>query len=86
MHIAFNNFVFNTSLSLPKSVGTIPNLQISNLYTLLLNLLKLFGTFCNSSMPSLSISNLKPTKSASLANLDVSTPPVAFLSPILLHN
>ena len=45
---------FNTSPSLLKSTGTGPNLQTSNLFTLLLKLLKLVGTFFNLSASNLS--------------------------------
>ena len=59
--------------------------NLSFLSTLLFKLFKPLGTFSNLSMFSLSISEFKLVKWATLANFDVSTP-VAVLSQIFLHN
>ena len=65
-----SNFV--TSFSLLKSTGTGTNLSSSNLFTLLFELLTLFGTCFNLSISDLSRSSFKIAKSTFLANFDLS--------------
>ena len=67
-----------TSLNLFQSVVTGFKLSASNLSTLLFKLLKPLGTFSNSTISNLSKSDFKLTKSAFLANFDVSTFAVLF--------
>ena len=71
---------FTTSLSLLKSTRTGTILSTANLSTLLLKLLKLLGTFFNSSISKLSTSDFKLAKSVFLAKSDVSTPVAIFKS------
>ena len=81
--------LFTTSLGLPKSAGTGPNLSTSSLSTLLFRLFKLLDTFFNLSISNLSTLDCKLAKSPYLANVDVSTPvaflTIAFFNYYLLH-
>ena len=60
-------------LGLLKLIGVAFNLPISNLSILLFKLFELLGTFSNSSISNLLISDVKLGKSSFLVNYDVST-------------
>ena len=60
-------------------------IRFIRILTLLLKLLKLFGTFLNLPLSNLSTSDFKLANSLFLAKSDVSTP-VAFLNLLLLRN
>ena len=69
-YLVFLTTFFATSLSLLKLTETGFNLSTSYLFTLLFKFLKSLGTFSNSSMSNLSISDFKLAKSAFLAKSD----------------
>ena len=71
---------FTTSISLLKSAGLVSNLPIFNLSALLFKLLKLLGTFLNSSLSNLSTSDFKLAKPVFVAKSDVSKPAAFFKS------